>query len=614
MKTNTLIIKPLFTLVILLGSCYWASSLHGQTFVSDGDDLQNYVNSASPGEVFIVSDGTYNDFEATFTSSGTEAAPIHIKAETVGGVTLTGESHFVFKKAAHIILEGFVFDAQDDRTLVKLEGCHHIRITRNVFELATTESVKWVFIGGYWNDYTFDFQSHHNRVDHNIFQNKETPGHYITIDGTSNEDDSDIRQSQYDRIDHNYFFNNGPRAANEQESIRIGWSEMSQSSGYTTVEHNLFEYCDGDPEIISVKSCDNVIQHNTFRGCYGTLSLRHGNRNRVEGNYFFGDGRPNGTFVRPDGGTSTLYTGGIRIYGTDHVIVNNYMQGLQGTRWDAPIALTQGDAIEGSSSSLSKHFRAERILIAYNTFVDNAHGIEIGFDNNGNYSKGLKDITLAHNLVLGSENSLITYMDGNTQGGELNWFNNLMIPSENATLTNNGQSFSNGEIQGGDAQLVWEEPYWRASAQTPMWAAAPSLTPLAHDIEGQARSMPTSTVGADHFSTDSVLYGPLFPEEVGPYAGTRASTTSLLPFPHQTLSIEVIPQPSSEHFRLSYIPRDLRQIALYTLHGKRVWHQEITQVPQDEPLFFLPPLSAGLYLLVLQMPSHTHSSKLMISP
>lgn len=96
------------------------------------------------------------------------------------------------------------------------------------------------------------YPSQHNRIDHNIFQNKTTPGHYITIDGSKDDTGSDEEyyQSQFDTIDHNYFKNNGPRAVNEQESIRIGWSEMSQSSGHTLVEQILIEGCDGDPEII----------------------------------------------------------------------------------------------------------------------------------------------------------------------------------------------------------------------------------------------------------------------------------------------------------------------------------------------------------------------------
>lgn len=251
------------------------------------------------GGVFIVTNGTYNDFEATFEKLATADNPIVIKAETIGGVTLTGEAHFVLKKSAFINIEGFTFDGQGEDSLVKLEGSNNIRISRNVFELETAESIKWVFVGGVWNDntYPFVYPSHNNRIDHNIFQNKETPGHYITIDGSFDDTGSSevYYQSQNDTIDHNYFRNNGPRAVNEQESIRIGWSEMSQSSGYSIVEHNLFEDCDGDPEIVSVKSCDNIIRHNTFIASYGTLSLRHGNRNRVEGNYFFGNGKEIGT-------------------------------------------------------------------------------------------------------------------------------------------------------------------------------------------------------------------------------------------------------------------------------------------------------------------------------
>ena len=192
------------------------------------------------------------------------------------------------------------------------------------------------------------------------------------------------------------------------------------------MEHNLFEDCDGDPEIVSVKSSDNIIRHNTFAASYGTLSLRHGNRNIVEGNYFFGKDKAIGT--SPAG--STLYTGGIRIYGTDHMIINNYMEGLNGTRWDAPITLTQGDAIDGQSSSLSKHFRAERVTIAYNTLVNNSHGIEIGYDNNDNYGKDLKDITIANNLITSAENSLIEIVDtDNDQGDEITWLSNLMYPA-----------------------------------------------------------------------------------------------------------------------------------------------------------------------------------------
>ncbi len=508
MKTITFYVSLWFLLATL------GQNIYAQTTVSDDGELRNLVNAASPGSVFIIPNGTYRDFEGRFSDAkGAPGNPITIKAETVGGVTLTKESLFSFKRCEYIVLEGFVFDGEGENTLVKLEGSNNIRITRNVFELKTTKPIKWVFIGGIYNDYTFQYTSHHNRIDHNIFKNKETPGHYITIDGTSNQDRSDSRQSQYDRIDHNYFKNNSPRAKNEKESIRIGWSQMSMSSGFTTVEHNLFEDCDGDPEIVSVKSSDNTIRHNTFRSSYGTLSLRHGNRTRVEGNYFFGGNKPNGNFEG-----STIHTGGIRIYGTDHVIVNNYMEGLKGTRWDAPIALTQGDAIDGSSSNLTKHFRAERVTIAYNTLVNNTYGIEIGFDNNNNYNKKLKDITIANNLVTGSQNNLVRYIDGNDQGGEVDWFNNVMHPTGSANLVTGGPGFSTSEVMNTNPNLSFDGSVWQSTSTTPKLNSAVSALGIDQDIEGQSRPS-NSTVGADHFSTASVRYKPLTPSDVGPNAG-----------------------------------------------------------------------------------------------
>lgn len=579
-----------------------------QVYVTDSEDLEDYVNAASPGDVFIVPDGTYNDFESSFTGIGTAANPIVIKAETIGGVTLTGESHFVFKKAAHIILEGFVFDGKGDDTLVKLEGSNNIRITRNVFELETEESIKWVFIGGFWSDTTFQHESHHNRIDHNIFQNKNTPGHYITVDGT-NDGDEDFRQSKYDRIDHNYFKNNSPRAANEQESIRIGWSEMSMSSGYTVVEFNLFEDCDGDPEIVSVKSCDNIIRHNTFKGCYGTLSLRHGNRNRVEGNYFFGDDKPNGTFTNSNGSTSTIYTGGIRIYGTDHIIINNYMEGIKGTRWDAPITLTQGDAIDGVNTSFSKHFRAERVTIAYNTLVNNTHGIEIGYDKNGDYNKGLKDITIANNVVTGSENSLVAYIDGNTQDGEITWSNNIFYPTGNASLTNNNSSFNNNEVNVIDPLLIYDGSVWKSTADSPTRENNISGLTINEDIDGQERPN-LSTVGADHFSLDSVIYRPITIADVGPDSYTVTSSETL--FNNQTL-IKIYPVPSADYLKIENLSDDMKLLEVFTVTGKKVWEQSLKDKINSSLELNLNHLSSGYYVIRIKGKREQFSQKILIT-
>lgn len=583
------------TVFFLFCSFVTFSNLDAQIF-NDPEDLADAVNASTNGGVFVVENGTYPDFEATFEVVASSNNPVIIKAETLGGVTLTGESHFVIRKSAYVTLEGFIFDGQGDNTLVKLEGSNHIRITRNVFELATTESIKWVFIGGVWNDntYPFNFPSHHNRIDHNTFQNKTTPGHYITVDGSFDNTGSEevYYQSQYDRIDHNHFKNNGPRAVNEQESIRIGWSEMSLSSGFTIVEHNLFEDCDGDPEIVSVKSCDNIIRHNTFRKSYGTLSLRHGNRNRVEGNYFFGEDKPVGT--SPAG--SSLYTGGIRIYGTDHVIINNYMEGLNGTRWDAPITLTLGDAIDGQSSNLSKHFRAERVAIAFNTLINNTHGIEIGYDNNNKYNKDLENITIAHNLISGSENSLVEIVDTqNDQGDKISWIRNLMYPTGNASILAGATTttFDTNEVINENPFLEFDSTMhvWRTTTSSPLYENTLNIDSLTEDIEGQERPM-FSNPGADHYSTSSIRYGPLTALDVGPYAD-GGNPTSIGPDLRKNEGI-IYPIPATDMIYVKNFSPDLYTIEIVNTEGKMVLSQQIASI---ESAVSVSNLTNGIYFV-----------------
>lgn len=582
-------------LIFLFSLLLSPSDFKAQTF-NDPDDLTNAANSSTNGGVFIVENGTYNDFEATFEIVATANNPVIIKAETIGGVTLTGESHFVIRKSAYVTLEGFIFDGQGEETLVKLEGSNNIRITRNVFELVTTESIKWVFIGGIWNDntYPFNFPSHHNRIDHNIFQNKNTPGHYITIDGSFDNTGAEevYYQSQYDRIDFNHFKNNGPRAMNEQESIRIGWSEMSLSSGFTTVEHNLFENCDGDPEIVSVKSCDNIIRHNTFRKSYGTLSLRHGNRNRVESNYFFGDNKPVGT----SNTGATLYTGGIRIYGTDHIIINNYMEGLNGTLWDAPITLTLGDAIDGQSSNLSKHFRAERVTIAFNTLVDNVHGIEIGFDNNDNYKKDLEDITIANNLISGSENSLVKIVDTeNDQGNNISWSNNLIYPTGNATILAGATItvFNTNEVLNENPLIEFDNSIntWRTTSSSPLYENTLTIDPIEEDIEGQERPN-TSNPGSDHYSFNSIRFKPLTEEDVGPYSNEDNTTSVNLE--HQKSDILIYPVPANDILYLKNLNPNFNTIKILNPEGQIILERQIESI---DAFIDISSLASGFYFI-----------------
>lgn len=467
---------------------------------STASSFKSALSSAVPGDTIELVDGTYDITGNTITKSGTSTRPILIRAQNRNGVVLNGTSRFTLSQAAHVTIEGFVFTS-DASTVIKTEACNNIRITRNIFRLSETSSSKWILIGGRYNIPTPN--SHHNRIDHNLFENKYQLGNYITIDGSpANIDGSPNPQcaiSQYDRIDHNHFRNMGPRAVNEMEAIRIGVSYMSMTSSYLILEYNMFDSCDGDPEIISVKSCDNILRYNTFRGCQGTVSLRSGNRNTIEGNFIFGNGKEG--------------TGGVRIYGDDHKIFNNYMEGLTGGNWDAGITITNGD-VDSNSTDYTAHFRPKRAVFAFNTLVNNAHNIEIGYTNNGNYNKAPRDITMANNLVVGSQNELVKII---TNPINMNWTGNVMYPTGSATL---GITASPSQIKVVDPLLSLSDGLWKLTESSPARdSAVGTFTYVNYDVDGQYRAGPKD-IGADEYSTSSVVNYPLTPLDVGPNSTT----------------------------------------------------------------------------------------------
>src|SRR5262249_53093717 len=160
----------------------------------------------------------------------------------------------------------------------------------------------------------------------------------------------------------NHFGPRPPLGFNGGETIRVGTSNVSRNVSRTLVENNLFEKCDGEVECISNKSCENVYRHNTFLGCSATLCLRPGDRCLVEGNFFLGE------HVRG--------SGGVRIIGEGHRVVNNFLTGLEGDEARSAIALTNGVP----DSSLDGYFQVKDVVVAFNTMVGNKSNIAIGTD------------------------------------------------------------------------------------------------------------------------------------------------------------------------------------------------------------------------------------------
>jgi poly(beta-D-mannuronate) lyase len=483
--------------------------------VSTVTEFKNALAAMNPGDTVEVNNGSYNLSSLTITRSGCGMKPILIMAKNQGQAILNGATALVLESLKYVTIQGFSFQAANIGTGIKILNSSRVRITRNSFNITENASCNWVYIGDTFGS-PDSLKSGSNKVDYNVFDGKTQPGKYIVLDGNIDQ------QSRHDTISYNLFKNNGPRVDNEKESIRVGVSTLTRSSGYTVIEYNRFVDCDGDPEIVSIKSCDNIVRYNTFVRCLGTLSFRQGFRNTAEGNYFFGEGK---TAVFNGG---TIGCGGMRVYAKDHKIINNYFHGLTGSKWDAAITITNGNVLNSTTSN-SEHNIPENLTVAFNTLNNNASNIEIGFDNGGDYSKAPVNCLIANNIVVDSLNPIIKSYSNTSLAG-VSFSNNIMYSTGSSST---GIATTPAQINNVDPQLMQPTCVTSGTPCTAMYAykvkrlspASPAIDAangsysyVTNDFERTLRTS-LKDIGAHEYTGNAaVTTGPLEDEHVGPNA------------------------------------------------------------------------------------------------
>ncbi len=517
--------------------------------VSSASEFKTLCQSTGlhPGDVIELSDGNYNTGGITIKARGTENKPIIIRAQNRGQTVLNGDSYFSLRESEFVTIEGFEFTS-DVYTVIKLEACNNVRITRNTFHLTESEDFggKWILIGGIWNDASKT--SHHNRIDYNLFENKHKPGNFITIDG------GDV-VSQYDVIAYNHFRNIGPRRENEMETIRVGVSGMSLTDGFTLIERNLFESCDGDPEIISIKSCKDTVRYNTFIESQGTVCLRQGNGSVVDGNFFFGHGKTG--------------TGGVRVYGRDHTIVNNYFENLTGYTWDAAVTLTNGDVSSGAENA---HWQIQNAKILMNTFVNNKSTIEIGYPRADNtWKKVPVNLLFYGNLIFNGDNPAITYL---STPQNIVWQKNIAYDPDETYL---GIDAEDNEVWVVNPLLQESDGLFQPSAASPALAYLDSL-PWTTDLMGLTRSLPGDCGAVEHDGTGNIFNIPLTENAVGPYAENipvsvkEERSSDQTPVVPDIFSLSAYPNPFNGSVSLSIrlLTKEHITIDVFSLDGRKV--------------------------------------------
>ncbi|WP_443019408.1 chondroitinase-B domain-containing protein [Shewanella sp. SG41-4] len=351
-------------------------------------EYKKALKQAQPGDKIILKNGTWQNFEVLFMAKGTADAPIELTAQTKGKVILSGQSNLKLA-GEYLQVSGLVFKngyTPSNEVIAfkksKTELAYHSRVTEVVIDNYSNpdrqESDYWVSLNG-----------QNNRLDHNHFIGKRNVGVTVAV-----RLDSENSQQNHHRIDHNYF---GPRpilGSNGGETLRIGTSQYSLTDSFTVVENNYFDRCDGEVEIISVKSGKNRIQNNVFYESRGTLTLRHGNGNIIDSNVFLGNG--------------VEHTGGIRVINRDQTITNNYLEGLTGSRFGSGFTIMNGVP----NSSINRYHQVVNANVNNNSFINLDH-IELAAGSDNERSAVPLDSKLSQNLFVGSRAPFTLYDDVN---------------------------------------------------------------------------------------------------------------------------------------------------------------------------------------------------------
>ena len=426
--------------------------------VSSAADLTRIAADLQPGDSLVMSDGIWRDQQIVFKASGTELKPVTLRAETPGKVTLEGESSLSIE-GTHLMVDGlWIKGAKGEKEAIAVRG-NDCRVTA----CAVTDASHRNYLR-LWGE--------RNRVDHCHFSGKtgDAPTVQIEVEEKPN----------HHRLDHNHFGHRPPLRRNGAETIRLGYSHQSMRSSCTTVERNLFERCDGELEIISNKSCDNIYRGNTFRNCAGTLTLRHGNRCTVSGNFFLGNLKRG--------------SGGIRVIGEDHTVVNNYIDSVS----EGSLRITAGIP----DSPLDGYFEARNCTIAFNTFVGSP-GPCIDLDAGmGSARRTLRpeNIRFAYNVFSLPADATLTR---GTEGPGYQW-------------TGNFSNKAGDHVQKADLMLSrGKDGLWRPSAGSPLHSAATSFPGISIDIDGQPRTSKLDA-GCDQISPAPATSRPLTSADTGP--------------------------------------------------------------------------------------------------
>jgi poly(beta-D-mannuronate) lyase len=359
----------------------------------------NNLPCLEAGDVVLMHDGEYDALDKALCSNildddTARTNPIRVLATNPGSVRVIAPSQITMRGRG-IVLAGLDFTADSGMKVVDSDGPAFVIRLSPASRDMTISNVRfhncsdgdgdgnWIHANGF-----------NHTVEYCSFEGKNMPISNATVVFVREIDEAGTATQRNHVLHHCYFGERiASRSINGYEAIRVGDSTSQAYEMHVIVEHNVFYHTiwrlDGkapnDMEIISNKSKGNQYRHNTFLESYGQLTLRHGDACTVDGNYFFGGGYYSGSSIKRREPNS--YQSGVRIIGQDHIVRNNYLENLRGTRARSALVLLAGDPNfrDGNGRDVpgGKGYEpAHNAQIYNNTFID-CESMHFGFGPRG---------------------------------------------------------------------------------------------------------------------------------------------------------------------------------------------------------------------------------------
>ncbi|MBZ4188724.1 polysaccharide lyase 6 family protein [Niabella beijingensis] len=370
--------------------CSWKTGSGNTILVHTVDELKQQRSLVQPGDTVLLADKEWRDAVLDLEMDGTKEQPVVVRPQTMGKAVFTGRSAIRIG-GQYLLVSGLYFKngSTPGNAVIEFRTpggklANNSRVTQCVIENYSqpgrfTADV-WVVLWG-----------KRNRVDHCIFKDKLNAGPVLIV-----ELNDERSQHNEHLVDSNYFAGRQRFGANGGETIRIGVSRYSLTASRTQIRANYFERCNGEVEIVSVKSGENKISNNTFFECEGSVVLRHGAGNVVSNNIFLGNNKP--------------FTGGVRIINPGHTVTNNLFKELKGTGFRSALAVMNGVP----NSLINRYFQVTDVAISHNTFISCSSPL-FGAGKDAERTLSPQRTRFTGNLIVGAEGAL--YEDANDDKG-----------------------------------------------------------------------------------------------------------------------------------------------------------------------------------------------------